>query len=170
MSPTETAKILAVLAAAYPRFEVNQTTHAVWSDMLGDLAYADVNLAVRRHVSTSTWPPSIAEIRKATVPEGLSAAEAWGLLIGAIRRYGYYREDEAMDVLPAEVAHVARLVGWRDLNMSTEPDVIRGQFLRMFGQVSERERREALLPAQLRQGLERGGGLRLIGGGEEISA
>jgi hypothetical protein len=152
MRASETAKILAVLAAAYPRFEVSETTHTVWQEMLADLDYAGVDLAARRYIATSKFPPSITEIRQALVPEGLAPAEAWGLLMGAIHHFGYYRETEALASLPPEVVRVVCMVGWREVNMSTELDVIRGQFLRMYQQVAERARREALLPPWLQPG------------------
>lgn len=152
MSPTETARILAVIAAAYPRFEVNEITHSVWSEMLGDLEYVVVNDAVRRHICTSRFAPTIAEIREQATgdPDALTAAEAWGELMSAVKRHGYYHETEALNSLPYPVARIAGMIGWREINLCTEVDVLRGQFLRMYQQVAERMAREDRLPAQLR--------------------
>ena len=150
MSPAEVARILAVVAAAYPGFEVDDIKHSVWLGFLGDLDYQVVNEAVKRHVCTSRFPPSIAEIREHAAavmnPEAITGAEAWGEFIAAIKRYGCNHEREALESLHPDTARVARLMGWYDSCMSENVDVLRGQFLRMFEQLRKRDEYVALLP------------------------
>lgn len=154
MSPAEVAKLLAVLAVAYPGFEVDEAKHRLWCEMLADLDYELASEAVRRHIAASRWAPTIAEIReeasRVACPDALTAGEAWGRLMEAVREYGYYREREAMLSLPVPVRYVAQQIGWRHINLSTETDTLRAHFMRMFEQVQARERREALLPPALR--------------------
>jgi hypothetical protein len=156
VSPAETARLLAVVAAAYPSFEVDEIRHRVWTETLGDLDYELASLAVRRHIASSKWPPAVAEIREhafaLSSPDHLSGAEAWGELMGAVRRFGYYAEVEGLASLSPETRQVAELIGWRDINLCEEVDVLRGQFLRMYQQVEQRAQREAFLPAGLRSG------------------
>jgi hypothetical protein len=159
MSPSETAKLLAVIAAAYPTFDVDELKVQVWADMIGDLDYRLANVALRRHIALSRFAPSIAEIREQAAavaePEGITGAEAWGELMEAIHRHGYYHEAEALASMSPETAQVATLIGWREINSTTEIDVLRGQFLRMYGQVRDRAKRDALLPPGLRPALPR---------------
>ena len=101
MTKGETAKLLAVLAAAFPRFEVDDLKVQVWHEMLGDLDYSLASLAIKKLILESTFAPAIAEVRKAVAeilnPEGMTAAEAWGEVERAIRIYGCYRETEALE-------------------------------------------------------------------------
>jgi len=174
MTKAEIAKILAVLAASYPKFEVDDLKVQVWYEMLGDLDYATANMAVKKLILENTFAPSIAEVRKAAMeilnPDVMTAAEAWGEVERAVRTYGYYQEIEALASLSPRTAKVVRQIGWREICLNEEPGVVRGQFLKMYQQVQERDRREMLLPADLRQGIQRLAGMMdmkaIAGGGE----
>ena len=167
MTKGETAKLLAVLAAAFPRFEVDDLKVQVWHEMIGDLDYGIASLAIKKLILESTFPPSIAEVRKAAVeiqaPEQTTGAQAWGEVIKAIRNFGHYREEEALASLSPLTAQVVRCMGWREICMSQESTgVLRGQFLRMYDQIVARKQKEQLLPSVMREQLAN---LRLIEGG-----
>lgn len=73
------ALCVAGLMAAYPRQPVEQATVSVYVRSLRDLPTADVEQAVRYLILTSTFFPTIAEIRTAAAEHRLrlpSAAEA----------------------------------------------------------------------------------------------
>ena len=163
MTKGEVAKLLAVLAASYPKFEVDDLKVQVWHEMLGDLDYVTVNMAVKKLILENTFAPSIAEVRKAAMdilnPDVMTAAEAWGEVERAVRTYGYYREAEALASLTPRVAKVVRQISWREICLNEEPGVVRGQFLKMYQQVQERDHREMLLPADLRQEIQRLAGM-----------
>lgn len=174
MTKAEVAKILTVLAAVYPKFEVDDLKVQVWHEMLGDLDYATANMAVKKLILENTFAPSIAEVRKAVMgiltPNGMTAAEGWGEVERAIRIYGYYRETEALESMSPSVAKVVKCIGWQNICLNEEPGVVRGQFLKMYAQVAEREQKELLLPAGLRnqiQILAERMDLKVIAGGGE---
>jgi hypothetical protein len=149
MTKGEVAKLLVVLAASYPKFEVDDVKVQVWHEMLGDLDYAVASMAVKKIIMQNTFPPAIAEVRKAAIeissPRGLTAAEAWGEVIRAIRDYGYYREKEAMTSMSPITAQVVRYLGWREICLSEEPEILRAHFLKMYDQVAAREQEKQLL-------------------------
>jgi len=151
---SEVAKLLAVIVAAYPSFDVDDARDRIWFEMLGDLDYQLACAAVRRHLAISRFAPTIAEIREQVAaianPDRLTAAEAWGELMQAVRRHGYYRPAEGMASLSEATRRVAEMIGWREINMCEQVDVLRGQFLRMYEQVQGRMEREAVLPLVLR--------------------
>jgi hypothetical protein len=155
MSPAEVSKLLPVLAAAYSNFVVDNLQHRLWSDMLADLDYRLAVLAVRRHIATSRFAPTIAEIREHAVALStrgeVTGAEAWGELMQAIRHHGYYHEVEGLASLSPSTRRVAEMLTWREINLCENVDVLRGQFLRMYDQVRNREAREAMIPPELRQ-------------------
>ena len=156
MTKGEVAKLLAVLAASFPRFEVNDLKIRVWHEMLGDIDYAVASMAVKKLIMQNTFAPAIAEVRRAAMeimcPEQVTGSEAWGEVTRAIRNYGYYREAEALASMSPTTARVVRHMGWQDICTSIEPTgVLRGQFLKMYGQVADREQEQQLLPAGLRE-------------------
>lgn len=160
MTKAETVKLLAVINAAYPNMQISEATVSVWHELLGDL---DINLvlaATKKLILESPYPPTIADIRKRaveimTLPEDrIDAAEAWGEVEKAIRWYGYYREAEALASMSPRTAKVVRYIGWQNICLNEEPGVVRGQFLKMYAQVAEREQKELLLPIDLRQSIQ----------------
>jgi hypothetical protein len=122
--------------------------------MLGDLDYVAANVAVKRHLASSKWPPTVADIREQCTGvsggEMVTAAAAWGELMQAVRRHGYYHEAEALADLSPEVREVVEMITWREINLSENLDVLRGQFLRMYENVRGRREREAVMPPDLR--------------------
>ena len=70
MTREETTKILAVLKAAYPHSYKNMTkqealgTVAVWHMQFADMHPDIVMMAVQKCISTSTFTPSISEVKK----------------------------------------------------------------------------------------------------------
>ena len=172
MTRAETAKILAVLAASYPKFEVDDIKVQVWHEMLGDLGYSVVNIAIKKLIMQNTFPPAIAEVRRATAelmnPDRVTKPEAWGEVIRAIRNYGYYREKEAMASMSPITAQVVRYLGWREICLSEEPEILRAHFLKMYDQVAAREQKKQLLSPTMQTEIKKIAkkyDLRLIEGG-----
>jgi hypothetical protein len=161
MVRSEVAKLLAVLAAAYPRFEVNELTERIWFEMLQDIPYQVAQVAIKKLILESPYPPAIADVRKQAMEiitppeEKLDAAQAWGEVERAIRFYGYYREAEALASMSPRTAKVTKWMGWQEICMSEEPSVIRGQFLKMYQQIQTRDKEETLLPESLKNGIAR---------------
>jgi len=153
MTKGEVAKLLAVLAASYPKFEVDDLKVHVWHEMLGDLDYAAASMAVKKLIMQNTFPPAIAEVRKAAIeissPRVLTAAEAWGEVVNAVRNYGYYRGEEALASLSPTTAQVVRYIGWREICWNEEPEILRAHFLRMYDQIIAREQEKQLLPSAM---------------------
>jgi len=172
MTKHETAKLLAVLAAAFPRFEVDDLKVQVWHELLGDLDYGVLQLAIQKLILENPYSPTIADIRKRAAEimtpqeEMIDAAGAWGEVVRAVRKYGYYCEAEALESMSPQVAKVVRCIGWREICLSEEPGVVRGQFLKMYQQVSEREQKMRLLPQSLRDEIQKlAGHMKFITGG-----
>lgn len=96
MNKTETIKLFTVISAMFPRdtkfAQADQLMIDMWQKMLADISYEDAEKAVAASVSTSPFPPSIAEIRDyATRLNGtrrLTAEEAWGIASDLIRTCG----------------------------------------------------------------------------------
>ncbi len=157
MTQVEVARLLTIMASAWPQFEPSEDKVLLWHEMMQDVDYQVAQAALKVLIARKTFPPSIAEFRQEVLAistpaeDQITPAEAWGMVVHAIREYGSYREREALESLPPAVRKTVEYIGWREICLSEEPDVIRAQFMRMFQQVSERRQKEAVLPATLRE-------------------
>lgn len=70
MNKQDTENVLNIVNASYPHYlkhlsQIERKTQlAVWYDLLRDCDKDDVLAAVRKHVETSKYPPSIADVRE----------------------------------------------------------------------------------------------------------
>lgn len=155
--------IFKLLSTLFPQsarnFEnADALTRDAWFELIKDIPKQLVVEAIKSYAASHVWAPSIAEIRaealKAVNPElSIGPDEAWGMVVQAIRKYGYTRPQEALASLPEPVARCVERFGWRELCLSEEPDVVRGQFRRAYETQLAREKSDALIPAQVRQNL-----------------
>lgn len=162
MTKAEFVKIMAYLSAGYGGKEIPPATADVYWDLLNDLPASIVLAAVKKVLVRSEYPsfPTVGALRKAAT--GLldghapTATDAWGEVLAAVRKYGYYREAEALASMSPEVAHVVKCIGWQEICASEEPDVVRGQFRVAYERFVERRQEERALTPDLKQMLEPG--------------
>jgi len=161
LTKKEIAKLLAVLAASYPKFEVDDLKVHVWHEMLQDIPYDVAQVAVKKIILEKTFAPSIAEFREEVInltspSRETNAAEAWWEVKQAIKNYGFYRESEALESLSSEAARKAvQYMGWQELCLSEDPEgVLRAQFMRIYEQVADREKKQAMLSEHLQQAIQ----------------
>lgn len=102
MTREETTKILAILKAAYPHSYKNMTqkealgTVAVWHMQFADMHPEIVMMAVQKCISTSTFTPSIYEVKKKI---GALCWEAYDLMT-----------DTSLQGLPEQAVQKARWI------------------------------------------------------------
>lgn len=80
MNQSQALQVLAVLQAAFPRFEVPAATVEVYTRSLSDFGFEEARCAVQRAVATSDRFPSISLLRESVIEERLrlpSGEEAW---------------------------------------------------------------------------------------------
>ena len=74
----------------------------------------------------------------------LSEAEALGLLLKAVRRFGSYRGKEALASLPRPVRAAAQVIGWRAICLSRNQDTLRSHFFKTYSQLEAKDVGEQL--------------------------
>lgn len=106
MTVDEFGKLAAAIKTYFPRDNILPTNKAMdlWFDMLNDLPYEAAYAALKRHVATSKFPPTIVDIRDGatdfTAPNELNEMEAWSLVSKAIRNSGYNSVEEFAKLPP----------------------------------------------------------------------
>ncbi len=163
------ARLITILAAAYPRVTLSEATVELYSRMLADLDFANAQAAVVQHIATNPHFPSVAEIRRIAVERtcGLpTPLEAWMEVRVQMQAHGIY---EAPTWSHPSVGRAVDAIGFRNLCMSENISVERAQFLRAY----EAIRDQWILREQARpvEQLPRGSTMRVIAGsGDDIRA
>lgn len=129
----EVRTVLGILASAYPgQFKVTEDSVLIYVATLADIPAPDLAMAARHHIATSKWPPTVAELREAhhalTKPATLTAMEAWGEVIQALRRVGSWGTPSWSS--PLVEATVNALGGWPSMCAMDIQDTptVRAQF------------------------------------------
>jgi hypothetical protein len=133
-----------------------ERTQVYW-DMLNDLPFDVAMTAGRKVIATLENPflpmPAVfrgmaLQVTGQTIP---SAPDAYAEVLRAIRNFGSYRETEALASLKPMTQKAVRAIGWKDLCLSEEPDVIRGQFRMAYEALEKRESMDLRTPQSLKE-------------------
>lgn len=144
------------LRAAYPRFKVADSAEGMrmWEAMLSDIPYEQLSKAVQKHISTSKYPPSIADIRELATHETPSDwGQGWELTLRLIRRHGSYGEQEALEELKQKDIRAYKTVkrmSFKELCFSENITADRANFRMIYEQVKEQDKYNQQLPERLR--------------------
>lgn len=160
MNREEFAKLSLAIKSCYPQYGVmsDERSLEVWFQQLKDLDYKLASIAVSKHVAVSKFPPTIAEIREqctsvlmGDVPDW---SEGWEKVLKALRRYGWNREQEAMDSFDVITRKTVQRLGWMNLCMSEEISVERANFRNIYNAISEQQKKERQIPPSIMAVLE----------------
>ena len=141
----------------YPSEKVLQTDEAIklWFQQLKDLDYKFASVALSKYVATNKWPPTIADIREnyldVTQGKTIDWGEGWEEVLYAIRRYGYMREQEALDSMSEITREVVGRLGWWNLCMSENIGVERANFRQIYMELADRKREYSKLPVSVQK-------------------
>ena len=159
-------KIWNLLAVSYPAFGGNLEPNALaetlllYERLLGDLPDAALRTAALRHIATSKWFPTVAELRTAAAeilnPSSAeqTAIEAWGDVVDTFSSGECYAGENLIKAPvfnnPLTARSVTALGGWVHLCRSDNEPADRARFIQVFEQLQARERSERILPENLR--------------------
>lgn len=125
MTREETIKVIGIITTAYPNFDkFRDEKHirsmvAIWADMFSEDDAGLVALAVKEHISTSKWPPSIAEIREVMTriahPDIIPPDEAWEVVSKYLDTEGEYNHGDIYRALPRTIAEAVDSIGYGQL-------------------------------------------------------
>lgn len=119
MDKREFAALAAAMEEYYGRNQITKSAASmdIWYELIGDIPYGQCKNAVRQLMATNNFFPSAAEIRKLCTqtgdPEAPSIDDAWGMVLKAVRAYGYMQEAEALESLPEPCRSVVKNIGCR---------------------------------------------------------
>ena len=167
MKKSEMVQIITLLAGNYESIANKSQVQRemmlnTWQEWLGDLDYKLVLQAVKKTIISSPYPPTIHEIRKNAIEISKpttqkTAIEAWDEALRMISN-GLYMTDEQFNQYSPEVKNffgsVNQVRQLAMVDMDTINTVTKGQFLKQYDVLIEREKQENLLPQPMKEMME----------------
>lgn len=164
MNKQETVQVITLLAGNYDSISKKDSTQKqlminTWQECLGDLDYRLVLQAVKKTIIESPYPPTIHEIRKNAVEmmnptQTRTAIEAWNEAYRMICGGLYMTQDQFETASPevkkffGDVRQVAELAR---TDIDTVNTVTKGQFLKQYDVLVQREQERKNLPPQMQE-------------------
>ena len=164
MNKQETVQVITLLAGNYDSISKKDSTQKqlminTWQECLGDLDYRLVLQAVKKTIIESPYPPTIHEIRKNAVEmmnptQTRTAIEAWNEAYRMICGGLYMTQDQFETASPevkkffGDVRQVAELAR---TDIDTVNTVTKGQFLKQYDVLVQREQERKILPPQTQE-------------------
>jgi hypothetical protein len=156
MNKQEILKIFSIFNVCYPKFIESgkeEVMVEVWYQMLKEYQYDYVMLSSQNHIKKSKFAPTIHDIIEGITDlqniGRIDAMTAWGIVTKAIRYYGYYRQLDALNSMPQDVAKIVESMGWQNLCMSENEIADRAHFTKAYDTMQKREQQLALMGDQL---------------------
>lgn len=156
MTKVDVAKLLTMIAAMYPRFEITDFKIELWFDMIADIPFIVAQTALKKVMMESEFPPTVAQLRKAAVEittpasEIMDAGQAWGEVQRAISKWGWPEPEKAYAMMSPLTMQVVKQLSWQEICMCEESGVIRGQFMKMYNTLQARKDQDKLLPEKFK--------------------
>ena len=137
------------------RFLPNEEAVKIWYELLKDISYEILAMSIQKYMSTAVYPPTIADLRKLsaeiTTPSiEIDAGQSFQEARKAVQSFGRYRKQEALESLTPITRKVVERMGYDSMCDCENIDVERGQFTRIFENLSLREKQDAQIPMALR--------------------
>lgn len=166
MTREDVIKIMSVLRGAYPQFyrDISKQealdTINLWAEMLRDDSPQMVAAAVKALIASDEkgFPPHIgavkARLRQITEKPQMTAAEAWGLVLSAVKRSAYDSREE-FEKLPAMLQRLvgspSQLRDWAMMDAETVQSVVASNFQRSYQVRAKQEQEYQALPSKIKQ-------------------
>jgi len=166
MTREECKRIIAIIAATYPKFEIGddpKLTVDAWYLFLKDYEYLDIEMALKIFVSTENSPyyPSasqlIGQINKVRSLKNAQEVDVWREVRPAIRNSGYHAEEEfnkLSETAKKMVGDPQQLREWAMLPSEDIDTVVQSNFKSRFKTMQTRQAEISAMPMEIRQMIE----------------
>lgn len=137
-----------------PSFLPDADAFNIWYSLLQDIDYMVAQAAIQKYMLTNKFPPTIADIREyaTTIKTGEKPlwSDGWEEVLKAIRKYGSYRESEALESMTEITRKSVQRLGFRNICMSENIMADRANFRMIYEQIAEREHTSKQIPVNFK--------------------
>lgn len=172
MTRSDAAKLMGIIVLAYPNYDrfkdekQVKATVELWTSMFSEDDAGVVGLAIKKHIATSKWPPSVAELRELmlemTAPDLIAPDQAWLAVSDFIKLHGEHSYGGEKTSLPPLVSRAVESIGYHNLYemncgsyRGSKPGMARTAFMNLYSQLYERERNRAMTPECVTQQIDK---------------
>lgn len=172
MTRAEAAKLVLLVVTSYPNYDKFKDDQAIidttdlWAMMFESDNGAVVGMALKKHIATSKWPPSVAELRELMLeiqhPELVAPDKAWLAVSDLLYTEGQHNHGDLYKQLPPLVARAVESIGWgnlwemhRSYCVGGKPGMDRVAFMQQYTPMYEREKQRAMTPAMLTEQIDK---------------
>ncbi len=167
MTRNETIQLLTLLASNYKSIDDKLKDRdkakmllETWFECLSDIDFNLCMIAAKKAIMSSSYPPTIHDIRQAATEivtpaeENKTAIEYWNEALKMIRKGSYMTETEFEKHSPVVKKFFGSVAQLRELaatDMDTIATVTKGQFLKQIEVLQTRKKEQDLLPSSMRE-------------------
>lgn len=157
MNKKEFGIFASALKTYYPKEKIlpNEQALELWYQQLKDIPYQVAELTLNKWVATNKWSPSIADIREqaAGIIQGEEKdwGEAWQEVLRCISKYGFYREEDALNSMDELTRKVVKRLGFKNICLSEDIQVDRANFRMIYEQEQTKAKQDAQLPPKIKE-------------------
>lgn len=158
MTAKEFGTFAAALRTYYSRENIlpNSQAMELWYRQLQDIPYPVAEAVLQKWVATNRWSPSIADIRESAAEIQTGGpiedwATGWNQVVSAIRKFGTYQEQAAMEWLPPLARETVQRLGYKQLCLSDNLVADRANFRQVYEILARRKAESERLPLPLRE-------------------
>lgn len=157
MEKQEFAQFAMAMKTYYPRENLlpNNQAMELWFRQLQDIPFVIAEASLNKWVATNKWSPSIADIREmaASVKNGEVPdwGEGWEQVLRAIRKFGSYREGEALASMDDLTRRCVERLGFRNICMSENINTDRANFRDIYKTLAERQQKDQQISLPLKE-------------------
>lgn len=136
----------------------NQQAMELWYQALKDIPYDVAQATLTKWVATNQWSPTIADLRAnaVSVTHGdiPDWGEGWEQVLKAIRNFGTYRIEEAMNSFDGITRKCVERLGFQNICLSENINADRANFRMMYESLADRQQKENMIPVSLAKTIE----------------
>lgn len=140
------------------RFLPDDASMKMWYALLNDIPYNVASIAVQKYMLTNKFPPTPAEIREQALAVQLGDAplwsDAWGKVLAAVKKYGAYRQVQAMESFDEITRQAVQRIGYQEICRSENITADRANFRMIFEQLAEREQEKNRIPIAMQNAIK----------------
>ncbi len=164
----QAAKLVKICVTAYPNSDKFQNEEAVsntvnlWANYFSDDDWRVVAIALQKHIATSKWVPSIAEIRELIVeitrPDLLPPDEAWAMVNSWLHNTSEFDNMDPHNIFPSVIADTIEACGGKSklwallreqFGRSGKAGLDKLTFQQLYEPRYQREKQKAMTPSRL---------------------
>ena len=150
MKREEFVKCMGFLSSAYKQ-DFNTDELNVWYEFFKDDNLENLKQVIKNIILKNKYLPSIAELKEElnyiNNPQlKISADDEWLKIEDAIREYGIYNSEDALNSMSTLTKKAIRMLGgWSTICMSQEGDWLRKNFISIYNSLNNDVKEQCLL-------------------------